>query len=290
MPDTPMNSHLARAKRGFETQMASPLQIGFLAEARYLLQSQPMGLINELKNLGHQVTVIDPQQAFYVMGDDGWLKGFDLLIGRGRSWGLLGLLNWAERSGLRTINRQAAISAVHNKAQMSIALAGSGLPIPETYFGSTEFLAGGIPEAAYPIIMKPIFGDNSRGLLVIETPEQMRQLEWPEPVALAQRYFRTDGYDLKLYGIGERIWAVRKKSPFNPAAEQLEEGLMPLTPELEDLGQRCGRLFGLDLFGVDCILTEGGPLIIEINDYPNYTKVPEADRHLAEYVIGQTKA
>lgn len=271
--------------------MSLPLKIGVLAEARYLIQNQPAGLSNELVALGHTVSLIDPQKAFYRMGNDQWFAGLDVIVGRGRSWALLGLINWAERGGCLTINRQAAISAVHNKAQMSIALAGSGLPIPETYFATVEQLAKEIPAENYPIILKPIFGDNSRGLLVINSPAEMAATDWPEPVALAQRYFKTDGYDLKLYGIGDQIWAVRKVSPFNATSEmdKAKEGLAEITPGLTELGRRCGQLFGLDLFGVDCIETEAGVLIIEINDYPNYTNVPAANERLAEYVVRQTE-
>lgn len=269
--------------------MPSQCRIGVLAENRYLAQNQPTGLSTELQAQGHKVVVIDPQKAFYVMGNDGWFDGLDLIVGRGRSWALLALLGWAERAGMLTINRQGAIAAVHNKAQMSIALAAGGLPIPQTFFGSIEYLAKEIPRASYPIILKPIFGDNSRGLLVIENPEQMAETEWPEPVALAQRYFQTNGYDLKLYGIGDDISAVRKRSPFNQRREEINEGLVDLTPQLEELGRRCGRLFGLDLFGVDCIETEEGPLVIEINDYPNYTNVPEANARLVSYVIRKSE-
>jgi glutathione synthase/RimK-type ligase-like ATP-grasp enzyme len=270
--------------------MPHSLKIGVLAEARYLAQSQPTGLSAKLNELGHRITMIDPQKAFYVMGDDGWFEGLDVIVGRGRSWALLALLGWAETRGALTINRREAIASVHNKAQMSIAFASAGIPIPQTFFGSVEQLAREIPRSSYPIIMKPIFGDNSRGLLVVNSPEEMASTHWPEPVALAQRYFQTDGYDLKLYGIGDEIWAVRKVSPFNaPVPERKgddasKDGLAPITPELTDLGRRCGRLFGLDLFGVDCIETEEGVLVIEINDYPNYTNVPDANERLADYV------
>ena len=267
--------------------MPPPFKIGVLAEARYLAQSQPMGLSLKLKELGHEITMIDPQKAFYVMGDDGWFEGFDALVGRGRSWALLALLGWAETRGALTINRREAIASVHNKAQMSIAFASIGIPIPQTFFGAVEHLAREIRRSSYPVILKPIFGDNSRGLLVVNSPEEMAKIDWPEPVALAQRYFQTDGYDLKLYGIGDEIWAVRKGSPFNARKEDgaSKEGLAPITPELTDLGRRCGRLFGLDLFGVDCIETEEGVLVIEINDYPNYTNVPEANERLADYIV-----
>lgn len=272
--------------------MPSPLNIGVLAEARYLEQNQPTGLYQELQNRGHRISLIDPQTSFYVMGDDRWLAGLNALVARGRSWGLLGLLGWAEGRGMKTINSRDAIASVHNKSRMSIAFASAGLPIPETYFGSIAQLAAQIPPVNYPIILKPIFGDNSRGLLVVKSPDQMARTEWPEPVALAQRYFQTDGYDMKLYGVGDQIWVVRKPSPFNATADmdKSKEGLAETTPELEDLGRRCGHLFGLDLFGVDCIETREGVLIIEINDYPNYTNVPDANARLADYVERTVRA
>jgi len=58
---------------------------------------------------------------------------------------------------------------------------------------------------------------------------------------------------------------VRKASPFNVRRDggESKDGLAPITPELTYLGRRCGRLFGLDLFGVDCIETEEGVMVIE---------------------------
>ena len=244
-----------------------------------------MGLVAALRQKGQNVALIDPQENTYVMGDYGWLDGLELIVGRGRSQALLCLLGWAESRGCPAINTRAAIAAVHNKANMAVAFAAGGIPTPRTFFGSTQCLARDVAKQDYPIILKPIFGDNSQGLLVVNTPEEMAATQWPEPAALAQRYHPGDGFDLKLYGIGEEIWAVRKASPFNGPKEKAGAELLPLTPELEDLGRRCGKLFGLELYGVDCIETTDGPLVIEVNDYPNYTGVPEANERLAEYVI-----
>lgn len=262
-------------------------KIGVLAEQRYLAQSQPSGLITALTDIGLSIDVIDPQAALFPLGDDRWIEGYDLLVGRGRSWGLLCLLGWAEARGVATINRRAAISAVHNKADMAVALAAAGLPTPKTFLGATDRLAREISSDDYPLILKPIFGDNCRGLQIVSTPEEMAAIDWPEPFALAQIYKPTDGYDLKLYGIGSEIWTVRKPSPFNPRrdGDGDRSGLEALTPELETLGRRCGEIFGLDLFGVDCIQTAEGTFVIEVNDYPNYTSVPDANRLLAEFVV-----
>ena len=271
--------------------MPSPLHIGLLVENRYLAQSQPSGMRQSLEHRGHRVSAVDPQSVSYLMMNDGWLQDFDLVVARGRSWGLLCLLAWAESRAALTINRKSAIAAVYNKADMSVELAAGNIPVPRTFFGSVEALAKQISLDSYPIILKPIFGDNCRGLVVIGGPDEMTGLEWPEQVALAQTYLPTDGYDLKLYGIGDQVWAVRKPSPFNKRTDEdagdAKAGLIPITPELEELGRRCGKLFGLELYGVDCIETKEGPLVIEINDFPNYTGVPEADERLADYVISR---
>ncbi len=273
--------------------MISPLHIGVLVEARYLVQSQPSGMIRALKAEGHRVEVIDPQTDAYVLGDDRWLEGFDVALGRGRSNALLCLLAWAESFGIPVINREAAIASVYDKAEMSVILARGRIQTPRTFFGSIASLARQVSEGFYPLILKPIFGDNSQGLLVVSSPEEMAGIEWRDPVALAQSYLPTDGYDVKLYGIGNEVWVVRKPSPFNKPVEPItgksEAELLPLTPELEALGRRCGQLFDLELYGVDCILTEEGPLVIEINEFPNYTGVPEADRRLAEYVTERAR-
>lgn len=261
------------------------MAIGVLCEKRYLAQSQPRGLINGLQSLGHDVRILDPEGIPFTLGDDRWLDGLELIVARGRSWGLLCLVQWAETRGVPTINRRSAISAVHNKADMSVALARAQLPAPLTFFGATSLLKESVDPASYPLILKPIFGDNCRGLQVIGSPDEM-QLDWPEPVALAQRYHVTDGYDLKLYGIGGEVFAVRKPSPFNkrPDGAPDSSGQVELTEALSALGRRCGEIFGLDLFGVDCIETSAGPLVIEINDFPNYTSVADADMLLARYV------
>jgi ribosomal protein S6--L-glutamate ligase len=107
-------------------------------------------------------------------------------------------------------------------------------------------------------------------------------------MVLAQQYIKGDGYDLKLYAVGDEVWAVRKPSPLSDF-QQGEAEPVPISQELVDLGRRCGELFGLELYGVDCILTPDGPTVIEINDFPNYTAVPNAEERLADYIIQQVR-
>lgn len=249
------------------------LRVGILVERRYLYQPQPAGLIQALARRGHHPRLIDPQAMLYRLENDRWLQELDMVVAWGRNVGVLSLLGWFEQRGIPTVNRHAAVMAVHNKARMSMMLAGAGIPTPSTFFGTPEQLLH-VPVNDFPLILKPVFGDNGRGLHWLKDPQAAQQVSWPEPFLLAQHYLPNDGHDIKLYGIGDFAWAVRKPSPLWPSTEQPKP--LPLTQEMRDLLARCRRLFGLDLLGVDCIQTDDGLAVIEVNEFPTYSGVPDA--------------
>jgi ribosomal protein S6--L-glutamate ligase len=238
------------------------------------------------------VTVIDPGSSAIGLDDDSWLAGIDVCVGRGRSDAVLSRLLAAERHGLPVINRASAVAAVVDKAGMAVALASAGIPTPPTMLGSPAQLAAELPSDLYPVIVKPIRGDNCRGLAVCESADAVaRSAPAGEPL-LCQPFLRGDGSDLKLYAVGDTVWAVRKPSPLSrdalPGATDAgvtEATPVELTGELHELALRCGELFRLELFGVDCLVTPAGPVVIEVNEFPNYTGVADADAALADHVL-----
>jgi ribosomal protein S6--L-glutamate ligase len=260
-----------------------PLTVGVLFESRYLHQRQPAGLYDELVRRGHDARAIVPE-GIWEVGSGNWLDGIDVLVPRGRSLLLLSLVACAERLGVPVVNGRCGIASVHNKVDMSVALVAGGVPTPQTYAAPPQRLADVVPADCYPLVLKPAFGDNGRGLSVVPDAEQLADVFWPEPVALAQRLVPSDGFDIKLYCIGRDVWAVRKPSPFARLRSPLAPEPVELTHELAALARRCGELFGLELYGVDCVETAQGPLAIEVNEYPNYTGVAEADERLADLV------
>jgi RimK family alpha-L-glutamate ligase len=269
------------------------LCVAVLAERRYLPQAQPSGMISVLEQLGHEVLIIDPEDTAIEPDDYSWMRGVDVAVARGRSWSVLYLLQWLESMGVATINRRASIAAVHNKAEMTVALAAAGIPRPRTFLGSPQQIAKCLTARDFPVIVKPIFGDNCRGLEVVSSREQLAVLDWPEPIAIIQKFFAGLETDLKLYCIGEEVWAVRKPSPLLEESSDTAVGkspeLVPLIPAWRTLAQMCRKAFRLDLFGVDCIETEEGPLVLEVNEFPNYTAVPGADQKLSHYIVAAKK-
>ncbi|MDP9485287.1 MAG: hypothetical protein M3Q49_05760 [Actinomycetota bacterium] len=61
--------------------------------------------------------------------------------------------------------------------------------------------------------------------------------------------------------------------------------LVKLDSQLRDISLTCGRACGLELWGVDVAMTPDGPYVIEVNDFPTYSAVPEAGEEIARYVL-----
>jgi glutathione synthase/RimK-type ligase-like ATP-grasp enzyme len=259
-------------------------RIGVATEQRYLSQRQPAGLLGALVRAGLEPVLLDPEHP-----RRGALVGLELVVARGRSAATLGMLGRAEAIGVATLNARAAIASVLDKWAMSRALVAAGIPSPATRVCTREAILRAARPSVFPLVVKPVFGDNARGVRVVSSRDELAALPWDERVQLVQPLVPSDGHDLKLYGVGSTVWAVKKPSPIgrDPGGPAR---LVPATPELESLARRCGHLFGLELYGVDCIETPRGAVVIEVNDFPNYTAIEGADELLARHVIARAVA
>ena len=259
-----------------------------LVEHRYRAQRQPAGLIAALDRRGVPVTTTDPELLVHDLHARSWLDGTGLVVARGRSPALLTALAIAESFGVATVNRSSAVAAVRDKAAMAAALVSAGIPTPPTWVGPAAQLAASIEPAAYPLVVKPVFGDNGLGVRLVAGPEDLPLEMPPAGPVLAQRFVPGDGTELKVYAAGGRHWAVRVPSLFGRQGSATGgPEPVPLSGPLAALADACGRAFGLDLFGVDCLLTPDGPVVLEVNDFPNYRGAPGSDDVLADYVLAR---
>lgn len=276
------------------TRGMSLVTVGVLAEKRYLRQDQPAGLVRALRSTGVDVRSMTIEDTSIDLCDGSWCDGLDVVVARGRSDALLAALRSAEASGVPVANSSAAIHAVRDKAGMAAALAAAGIPTPTSWLGHPCHLAERA-EMRFPLVLKPMTGDNARGLRVVRTRSELGSGTWAEPVALAQEFHRGDGYDVKLYVAGDSLWAVRRPSPVDdegaarPATDPGRR--LAVTRQLREIGQACARLFGLSLCGVDCVPGPSGPLVVEVNDFPNYRGLARSvDHDLARVVLAHRRA
>lgn len=252
-------------------------RIWVLTDRRYLGQRMPAALIRRLRSAGHTPGVVVAEEA----GPRAWawLGPSDVVVARSRHEHAPALLDEAQACGARVVDTAREIHGVRDKLDCMRALARAGLPVPATLAvrgpGDLQRLA----DSALPLVVKPVLGDNSRGVRVLRTRDEADHVDWAAGPHLAQRYLDAAGVDTKLYVAGVNVWATRRTSPLiDPEAAAVR---VPVTPELHRIAAGCRRTFGLELFGADVLQTADGAAIVDVNEFPNYTGVREAPAAIA---------
>jgi glutathione synthase/RimK-type ligase-like ATP-grasp enzyme/CheY-like chemotaxis protein len=270
--------------------------VAIIVEQRHLRKRALVEARSTLESAGCRIPLVVPD-ANHVFDIPSEAPPWDAVLSRGRDLAGLGILSAASAQGIIAINAPESIELVRNKIAMHAVLQEHDLPLPKTWFASDPKIFRSLPLDYFPLIVKPYDGDGSAGLALLTRPEDtglLPALEGKRSLYLAQEFLETDGWDLKLYGIGNRVWAVRKPSPVDfsaPGPARIgmrpkgDAELIEADARLRDIALTCGRACGLELWGVDVAMTPRGPYVIEVNDFPTYSAVPDAGAAIAEHVL-----
>lgn len=202
----------------------------------------------------------------------------------------LGLGGALHAAGASIVNPYPASVILRDKIAATSVLKSARLPVPETYV--VKNLLQLVPLlAAGPLIVKPYRGSRGAGIKIVLSARELAGLPASEGPVFTQRYHKPDGPDHKLYSIGGKVFGVLRSWPAVTLEEKLGEPLM-VTPALRALALRCGRAFGVGIFGVDVVLSRGRPYIVDMQNFPGFKGVPDAARKLAEHIhsIGPGRA
>jgi ribosomal protein S6--L-glutamate ligase len=194
----------------------------------------------------------------------------------------LSLAGALDAAGKVILNPYPITEACRNKIIATRILQRAGVPTPETYVTNhpnqlTRLLDDG------PLVVKPYRGSQGRAVTVVWDAEELDGLGSGDEPLFAQRFHEPKGRDRKIYAIGGQIFGVKRVWPAHTYQEKLGEPFT-ITPELHEIALRCGDAFSLDLYGLDVILTDCGPLVVDVSAFPGFKGVPDAALRLADYV------
>ncbi len=255
----------------------------FILEEKYANEPMPMVVADQLHQWGHEIDVLQPYTAVTNLTDLS-LTTYDAYVLKTVSEGPgLTLLEAAEAVGIPTINNSRAIRLVRDKAVAVAYAKACGLPIPPTYFVGHPRALVNVPHDIYPVVIKPTNGSSMQGVHLVRTPQEMARLRVEKDTYyLAMHYIENPGFDIKLYVTGQEVHAIVKGSVLHGPVPERE---IPTTPEMLTLARDVGRVFGLDLYGVDVLQTDEGLILIDINDFPSFGRVPRHVFSVADYIL-----
>jgi len=191
----------------------------------------------------------------------------------------LGILHALRELGVIVWNGARAIERCVDKSATSFALARSGIPTPQTWAVKSLAAARAIvAQEAGPLVLKPLFGSQGRGLRLIRTPEEL-----PAPTDVCGAYYlqrfvgvERDGFhDFRLLVSRGRVIAAMMRHS-TEWITNIKRGGRPVTVAANDdmkaLAVRAAAAIGADFAGVDLRYdTADRPCVLEVNSMPAWS-------------------
>ncbi|MFF9479294.1 RimK family alpha-L-glutamate ligase [Streptomyces sp. NPDC014733] len=263
------------------------MRLCFLVEEEYRHDGMPREVIAQLGAWGHTVDVIRPGRSLLPLSSALTAGDHDAWVLKTVSGGPgLTLLEAAAHTGLTTVNDVRAIRGVRDKALAAVIARTHGLPVPVTYAAARAEEFARIPEAEFPLVVKPADGSSGRAVRLVRDPGELTATDH-EPTAgllIAQPYVPNSGTDLKVYSVAGELFATERRSPLHPG-HAVRERCVPLSAEVARITAETGTAFGLDLYGVDVLFGPDGPVVVDINDFPSFRQVPDAVARVSAAVL-----
>jgi ribosomal protein S6--L-glutamate ligase len=259
----------------------SSLRIGFLATARAGQGSSHVpAVMRALSDAGAIVDLIDPAKQLLDLAD--LRVEHDLYVLKKTSAFALSIAAVLHARGAAIVNPFPVSLALRDKIVTASILQHAGVPTPASYVAShPEQLAPLLEDG--PIVFKPYQGSEGVGVRVVRSVAELATVPVGREPVFAQRYHQPDGRDRKIYVVGNQLFGVKRVFPARTEGDRRE----PFAPSqrLCDVTRRCGEAFGIDLYSVDIIESEGRPYVVDMCSIPGCGGVPDAPRHLASYLL-----
>ena len=193
----------------------------------------------------------------------------------------LGILHALRELGVLVWNDARAVERCVDKSMTSFALARHVIPTPDTWAVQSRDVAQAIAErelARGPLVLKPLFGSQGRGLRLIRTPDDL-----PVPGAVAGVYYlqrfigvERDGFhDFRLLVSRGRVVAAMMRHS-KEWITNIKRGGRPVTvaanDEMKALAVRAAAAVGADFAGVDILHgADERPAVLEVNSMPAWS-------------------
>ncbi|MHA1390962.1 MAG: hypothetical protein ACTSQT_01805 [Promethearchaeota archaeon] len=167
---------------------------------------------------------------------------------------------------------------------------------------STKLEAIHVSQKGTPIIVKlnshniPDLPKNDRIIGIAKNYSELTELikSCDGEKLFFQEYLGEHDILYKIYVIGNWVISITSHNRLQQLDKLSPLELVHIRIPVEDPFKkriiRLGRKFGMSVFGLDYILTENGPYIVDINDFPSFRSVPEGISLVSDHIYNLINA
>ncbi|MFH8370198.1 RimK family alpha-L-glutamate ligase [Streptomyces sp. NPDC018031] len=238
-----------------------------------------------LLSAAHRVETVDPATDRAAPGPLA-----DVYLLKARTPDALRLARAIERRGAPVVNSAAATALCQDRTAMADLAVRAGLPFAATRTFPALADVAAAPRSG-PVVVKSRHSRRHDLVARVDGDPQLRGLmaRWSREPVVVQEFTPNSGWDQKLWAVGERLFAARRRSELSPGGRgrTVPLDLASLPTGWPALVRRVGEVFGLDVYGVDIVVTAcGDPLIVDINAFPGVRGQAGAPEALAALAVG----
>jgi len=131
---------------------------------------------------------------------------------------------------------------------------------------------------------------NDRIIGIAKNPIELSELidKHDESTLFFQEYLGEHDIIYKIYIIGNWVVSITSHNRLQQKTDLSPLDLMHIRVPVEERFKRriirLGRKLGMSVFGLDYILTDKGPYIVDINDFPSFRSIPEGVSLISDHI------
>lgn len=131
---------------------------------------------------------------------------------------------------------------------------------------------------------------NDRIIGISKNPTELSELvkDRDEKTLFFQEYLGEHDIIYKIYVIGNWVVSITSHNRLQEIPELSPLDLMHIRVPVDEKFKRriirLGRKLGMSVFGLDYILTDKGPYIVDINDFPSFRSIPEGVSLISDHI------
>lgn len=192
------------------------------------------------------------------------------------------------------LNEEQAILLARDKWRSLQVLAQAGIAIPETQLAGNELHAQQLfTNMVFPLVLKTLSGMQGDGVMLATDAQSAVKIwqDWQQPLLIQEFIAESAGSDIRCFVIGEKVIATmqrraqhgefRANCHLGGSAEQIV-----MSEKVKQIAVKATKAIGLDIAGVDLILSCRGFLVLEVNASPGLEMIEKTNQlNIAQEII-----
>jgi ribosomal protein S6--L-glutamate ligase len=243
-------------------------------------------VIGRLRERGALVDLLVPDAEPFDLADV--RCAHDLYVLKEKTPLIMGFAAALTVAGATVVNSVRSQNLTRDKVAATAVLAGAGVLVPPSWAtGDPSRVASLVADG--PVWVKAARGSRGAGVsrvtdaTALDLAPHVRDVYGLPLPLFAQREVPSRGRDLKVFVVGEEMWATARVFPARTIEEKLGTPVA-VGPDVRKAALACGQALGLELYGVDFLEDEDRLWAVDVNALPGYKGAPEAPRALADYL------